>query len=181
MAKSEKGGQTGRREEIGGDVSNSKRRAVFPWQLGSHGNGRAKDAISVCAKKKYIYLHSVALYMCTNIAAQKVSAGICVHGVGGLTHMSTITVNNTPEVDYDSSMTGCCCAHSILLLVGWSPLGKTSDNRAANHKSCARSSDFTDQNFPAGAEEGGRISPHIRSSMMTSFSLGPLPSTRAWQ
>jgi len=29
------------------DISNSKRHAVFPWQLGSHGYGLAKDAISV--------------------------------------------------------------------------------------------------------------------------------------
>lgn len=44
------------------DISNSKRHAVFPWQLGFHGNGLAKDAISV---KKYL----LTLYctVCTQI------------------------------------------------------------------------------------------------------------------
>lgn len=54
-----------RREEWGieKDISNSKRHAVFPWQLGFHGNGLAKDAISV--KKKYL----LTLYctVCTQI------------------------------------------------------------------------------------------------------------------
>jgi len=49
-AKSEE--ETRRKEALGieKDISNSKRHAVFPWQLGFHRNGLAKDAISV---KKY--------------------------------------------------------------------------------------------------------------------------------
>lgn len=45
-------GETCRKEAWGieKDISNSKRHAVFPWQLGFHRNGLAKDAISV--KKK---------------------------------------------------------------------------------------------------------------------------------
>lgn len=41
-------GEEGGMEE---DIPNSKRRAAFPWQLGSHSNRPAKDAISM---KKYL-------------------------------------------------------------------------------------------------------------------------------
>ncbi len=49
--------------EIEKDISNSKRHAVFPWQLGFHRNGLAKDAISVKKIPTYTLLHC----MLTNI------------------------------------------------------------------------------------------------------------------
>lgn len=39
------GGEEGQKRGTEEDISNSKRRAVFPWQLGSHRNSPAKDAI----------------------------------------------------------------------------------------------------------------------------------------
>lgn len=53
LGSKERARDTRRREKRGieKDISNSKRRAVFPWQLGFYRNGLAKDAISV---KKYL-------------------------------------------------------------------------------------------------------------------------------
>lgn len=48
--------EEGRKRGTEEDISNSKRHAVFPWQLGSHRNSPAKDAIRM--KKTPTFLPS---------------------------------------------------------------------------------------------------------------------------
>lgn len=75
--------EEGRKRGTEEDISNSKGRAVFPWQLGSHRNSRAKDAIRM--KKTPTFLPSDT---CANIGSafcflrQRLSSGRMASGRG---------------------------------------------------------------------------------------------------
>lgn len=90
------------------DNSNSKRHAVFPWQLGFHRNGLGKDAISV--KKQLLTLYYT---VCTQIQEHIRSYTLRLHlqlHMGEKTHASaflhTVLFTDTPEVSCNSSITG---------------------------------------------------------------------------
>lgn len=81
------------------DISNSKRHAVFPWQPGFHGNGPAKDAISV---KKYLL--TLRCTVCTQIQGHirpSAHASREDEDEDKHTHTQCVLSAHTPEVSFN--------------------------------------------------------------------------------
>lgn len=64
--------EAGRKRGMEEDISNSKRRAVFPWQLGSHGNSPAKDAITMKKIPTLFFLPMVLSHIAQTSGASSV-------------------------------------------------------------------------------------------------------------